>query len=162
MITRAILCISALVLGGCSDVKEQPGPAEAAEASQVASEGGESPAASAEAPAAASAEAPAVSAGPPAPSPKPDQNGVMIDKAEYGDDWPYTVESGRLYCDPPGSNVVMESGGTVYALNGRAMGNAAQRGYVNARESITPRDEYGYFTVGDSQKIISRGLSMCR
>lgn len=87
--------------------------------------------------------------------------GVVITKAEYGEDWPYTVDSGRLYCDPPGSAVVMESDGKVYALNGRAMGQAAQRGYLNARETITLRDENGYFTIGDASSIIQRGLAMC-
>jgi hypothetical protein len=130
-----IICIAALVLVGCSDVGEQAGPLGSAAGSKAA----EAPSASAE----------------------PDSKGVLVTKAEYGVDWPYTVESGRLYCDPPGSNVVMESGGTVYALNGRAMGNAAQRGYVNARE-ITLRDDHGYFSIGSSHKIISRGLSMCR
>ena len=90
-----------------------------------------------------------------------EEKGVVITKAEYGEDWPYTVESGRLYCDPPGSAVVMESGGQAYALNGRAMGKAAERGYLNARETITLRDENGYFTIGDTSRIIQRGLAMC-
>jgi hypothetical protein len=89
------------------------------------------------------------------------ENGILITKAEYGNDWPYTVDSGLLYCDPPGGNVVLKSGGKVYALNGRAMGNAKGKGYLNARDSITFRDKNGYFTVGDVGKIISRGLSMC-
>lgn len=135
-----ILCVVGLVVVGCSDVNEQAEPPEPANKSRVGSEA-----------------APARSV-----SSAPDPKGVLITKVEYGEGWPYTVESGRLYCDPPGSNVVMESGGRVYALNGRAMGNAAQRGYVNARETITLRNEYGYFTVGDSPQIISRGLSMCR
>ena len=87
--------------------------------------------------------------------------GVLITKAEYGEDWPYTVDSGFLYCDPPGSNVVLKADGTVYALNGRAMGNAAEKGYLDARESITLKDENGYFTVGNVGKIIERGLAMC-
>lgn len=140
MRTGRILCIVALGIVGCSDVKEGGGPPDPADTSQVESEAAEArPVASA-----------------------PDPKGVLITKADYGEDWPYTVESGRLYCDPPGSNVVMETDGRIYALNGRAMGNATQRGYLNARETITLQDEYGYFTVGDSQKIISRGLSMCR
>lgn len=90
------------------------------------------------------------------------ERGEVITQEEYGSDWPYTVTSGRLYCDPPGSNVVMESGGKVYALNGRAMGNAKERGYLVARDAITRKDENGYFTIGNSQQIIQRGLSMCR
>lgn len=89
------------------------------------------------------------------------EKGVTVSRAEYGSDWPYTAESGLLYCDPPGSNVVLKAGGRVYALNGRAMGNAAERGYLNARDTITLRDENGYFTVGSSEGIISRGLYMC-
>jgi hypothetical protein len=140
MRTAQIFYIVALVVVGCSDGKEQAGSPDSADRSRVESK--------------AAAPRPVASA--------PGSKGVLISKSEYGEDWPYTVESGRLYCDPPGSNVVMEAGGRVYALNGRAMGNATQRGYLNARETITLRDEYGYFTIGDSQKIISRGLSMCR
>ena len=88
--------------------------------------------------------------------------GEVVTRDEYGKNWPYTVESGRLYCDPPGSNVVMESGGKIYALNGRAMGNAKGRGYIVARDTITKKDENGYYTVGDRSKIIQRGLSMCK
>lgn len=87
--------------------------------------------------------------------------GELISVDEYGDDWPYTVESGRLYCDPPESNVVMEVEGKVYALNGRAMGNAKRRGYLNARDTITIKDENGFFSVGRPDKIITRGLVMC-
>ncbi len=88
--------------------------------------------------------------------------GVEISEEEYGEDWPYTVKSGRLYCDEPGSNVVLETAnGTVYALNGRAMGNAKKRGYLIARDSITKKDANGYFTIGKTHKIIERGLAMC-
>jgi len=90
------------------------------------------------------------------------QKGELITKEEYGSDWPYSVQSGRLYCDTPGSNVVMKSGGKVYALNGRAMGNAKKRGYVIARDTIKLRDKDGFFTVGSASKIIRRGLSKCR
>ena len=89
------------------------------------------------------------------------ESGILITKAEYGNDWPYTVDSGLLYCDPPGSNVVLKSEGKVYALNGRAMGSAKGKGYLKARDSITLRDKNGLFTVGDVGKIINRGLSMC-
>ncbi len=89
-------------------------------------------------------------------------HGERITRAEYGDDWPFSVASGRLYCDPPGSNVVLESSGKIYALNGRAIGSASQRGYIDARKSIMLKDGQGFFTVGDIQRIISRGLAMCR
>ena len=87
--------------------------------------------------------------------------GVVITAEEYGDDWPFSVDSGRLYCDPPGSTVVFESDGVVYALNGRAMGKAKERGYVDERDTLYLRDSSGYFTIGNSSKIIRRGLDMC-
>ena len=88
--------------------------------------------------------------------------GEEITQDEYGDDWPYTIRSGRLYCDKPGSNVVLETtNGVIYALNGRAMGNAKKRGYLIARDTITKKDENGYFTIGNPGKIIERGLAMC-
>ena len=49
----------------------------------------------------------------------------------------------------------------MYALNGRAMGNAAEKGYLNARDTITLKDENGYYTIGNVSKIIERGLAMC-
>lgn len=88
--------------------------------------------------------------------------GELISQEEYGSDWPYTITSGHLYCDPPGSNVVMDANGKTYALNGRAMGDAVNRGYVVARDTIKLKDENGYFTVGDEQKLIERGLAMCK
>jgi hypothetical protein len=97
-----------------------------------------------------------------ASQPNTELPGVEITRQEYGDDWPYSVESGRLYCDGPGSNVVMESNGTVYALNGRAMGNAEERRYVVAdRDTISLTDDQGFYTVGSHTKIIERGLAMC-
>lgn len=96
------------------------------------------------------------------PAREPVRNGVLITKGEFGEEWPYTVESGFLYCDPPGSNIVMASGGKIYALNGTAMGNAALRGYVRALETIRRRDEHG-FPLGDVGNVLGRAreLSMC-
>lgn len=88
-------------------------------------------------------------------------SGVEITRAEYGSDWPFSVESGRLYCEGPGSNVVMESGGVVYALNGRARGNVEEMGFVDSREEIVLTDDGGFYTVGNMPAIIERGLEMC-
>ena len=55
---------------------------------------------------------------------------IEIAKSQYGAEWPFTVESGRLRCDP-GSHVVFVSNQSVYAINGSAKGAAAKNGYRN-------------------------------
>jgi hypothetical protein len=41
-----------------------------------------------------------------------------VSRADYGTDWPLTVESGVLACDSDAATI--EVGGTTYALNGTA------------------------------------------
>ena len=45
----------------------------------------------------------------------------QISRAQYGDKWPFTVDSGSLM-SVGGSSVLFRSGTTTYALNGRARG----------------------------------------
>lgn len=59
-----------------------------------------------------------------------DDGSIEIAKPQYGAEWPFTVESGRLRCDP-GSHVVFVADGTAYAINGSAKGAAARNGYAN-------------------------------
>jgi hypothetical protein len=60
-----------------------------------------------------------------APTPEPVDPGY-ITKAEYGDEWPFTVATGTLVCNPSGNNdgrllVTFDTGdGIQYALNGQA------------------------------------------
>ena len=44
----------------------------------------------------------------------------VIEKSEFGDEWPFTVSAGLLSCE--GSAVTFEADGTTYALNGTARG----------------------------------------
>ncbi len=55
----------------------------------------------------------------------------------------------------------MDVDGKVHALNGRAMGNVKNRGYLDVRENIAIKDGNGFFFVGRPDKIIKRGLDMC-
>ncbi|SEM67324.1 DUF2511 domain-containing protein [Halomonas caseinilytica] len=50
--------------------------------------------------------------------------GVMVTASEYGNDWPFTVDSGRVDCKPVDAAVFTHDG-TAYQLNGAA----SQRGY---------------------------------
>lgn len=59
----------------------------------------------------------------PQPSAAP---GVEVTREEYGDRWPFTVDSGRVECRQGGA-VVFVVGDWVYQLNGIA----SQKGYAN-------------------------------
>lgn len=53
----------------------------------------------------------------------PGGNSLTISKAQMGAEWPFTVESGTLRCDPVaglGQSVTFEANGKTYALNGTA------------------------------------------
>ncbi|XUO88416.1 DUF2511 domain-containing protein [Halomonas sp. KM072] len=52
--------------------------------------------------------------------------GVLVTREEYGDDWPFTVDSGRLDCRQGGA-AVFTSGQWTYQLNGVA----SQKGYAD-------------------------------
>jgi hypothetical protein len=43
-----------------------------------------------------------------------------ITRADYGDEWPLTVESGTLSCQPGGAIVFTAEDGTAYGVNGLA------------------------------------------
>ena len=43
-----------------------------------------------------------------------------VRKEDYGDEWPFTVDEGVVSCQKGG--VVFYSGGTIYAMNGIALG----------------------------------------
>ena len=71
---------------------------------------------------------------PPAASKRaPVSRGVRVTRAEWGDDWPFTVDSGMVNClDPKGNKLgaaVFIYSGKTYALNGYAQ----SRGYRNIR-----------------------------
>src|SRR5947209_14818060 len=52
-------------------------------------------------------------------------SGVPVSRAEYGDRWPFMVETGYVDCVPP-SCAVFRTGTTTYGLNGLAMSHGFQ------------------------------------
>lgn len=58
----------------------------------------------------------------PAPTAAPTDRRT-VRKADYGDAWPFTVESGIVRCVAPRNEVVFSSGGKAYAVNGTAKAN---------------------------------------
>jgi hypothetical protein len=88
--------------------------------------------------------------------------GEQVNGATYGDDWPFPFAQAEVACDPPGSSVVLKTDGKIYALNGRALGQMAKRGYLDSRD-LMPRDSDGFFTKGVNtvSELIQRGLQLC-
>lgn len=88
--------------------------------------------------------------------------GAQVSCASYGDDWPFPFDSAEVTCDPPGSSVVMKADGKTYALNGKARGQAAARGYLD-HQDLMKRDKYGAFTKGVTtvSDLIALGLKQC-
>jgi hypothetical protein len=52
-----------------------------------------------------------------------DQSSKEVTSADYGDEWPLTVDSGTLACD--GDAVTFTAGGKTYAVNGMATTRSA-------------------------------------
>ena len=58
---------------------------------------------------------------------------------DFGDAWPFTVDSVDLMCDgPPPRALARTSDGTVYALNGSARSIAKTRGWADGRDITKP------------------------
>ena len=84
--------------------------------------------------------------------PEPSREGIEISQAEYGDQWPFAIQQGRLRCEGAGA-VILTSRGKDYGVNG-----IAGRRYA----SIKPvRKSTGDPSI-DIGPIISRGLTLCK
>ncbi|WP_419861751.1 DUF2511 domain-containing protein [Candidatus Palauibacter sp.] len=87
-----------------------------------------------------------------------------ISRSDFGDEWPFTVESGLLRCSPP-SVVTFTSGGTTYAVNGTAMtvvgaGVAIEPIWALAPPLISDIDIVDRLSLSDRQEIF-RQLGVC-
>ena len=84
--------------------------------------------------------------------PEPSREGIEISQAEYGDQWPFAIQQGRLRCEGTGA-VIFTARGTDYGVNGMA-----GRRYA----AIKPvRKSTGDPSI-DIGPIISRGLTLCK
>jgi hypothetical protein len=84
---------------------------------------------------------------------------LSVSKADFGDDWPLTVEGGLLSCRG-GSAIVFGSGGDAYAVNGTARGRAADNGWLDIDAIWAPNPEIPG-TKKDIGPLIDLGLSLC-
>lgn len=82
--------------------------------------------------------------------------GKVVSKADYGEQWPLTVPSGTLRCSGAGA-VTIEVDGTVYAVNGTAMG-LKRWPDVEKIWAPDPKTEGLKISIGG---LISDGLKLC-
>jgi hypothetical protein len=86
----------------------------------------------------------------------PDGSSVSVSKADFGKDWPLTVDSGTLHCEGAGT-VTFASGGTTYAVNGFAIG---EHKYADI-QAIWAKDPSGMVPRKDIGPLIQHGLKLC-
>jgi hypothetical protein len=84
--------------------------------------------------------------------PEPPHEGIEINQAEYGDQWPFAIQQGRLRCEGTGA-VIFTARGKDYGVNGMA-----GRRYASIK-SVRKRTGDPSFDLGS---IISRGLTLCK
>jgi hypothetical protein len=80
-----------------------------------------------------------------------------LQRADYGDDWPLTVDSGTVRCEH-GTQVVFESGGKTYAVNGAA---TSQRPDLPDVAEIWADNPAGQPPKLDISPIVDAGLELC-
>lgn len=68
-----------------------------------------------------------------------DEKVQTVSSKDFGDAWPFTVDSVDLLCDGPSPKALARtSDGTVYALNGSARSIAKSRGWADGRDITKP------------------------
>jgi hypothetical protein len=83
-------------------------------------------------------------------------NPGAVGRADFGKDWPLTVESGVLSCEGAGA-VYFTTGGLRYAVNGLARG-------IHDAPDIDPiwaKDPSGTVPKKNIGPLITRGLQLC-
>ncbi|WP_085631253.1 DUF2511 domain-containing protein [Pseudomonas sp. R16(2017)] len=85
----------------------------------------------------------------------------QVTSKEYGDAWPFTVESVDLLCEGPSPKALARvSNGTVYALNGSARGLAKERGWSDGQD-ITKQSPTMPSVKMDYRDIVQRAQALC-
>jgi len=82
-----------------------------------------------------------------------------IKRQDFGDKWPFTVDSGTIACPGP-QEVVFEANGRKYALNDVAQQRKREKNYYDIYEIARSDPNTGGSKV-DINPIIERGLALC-
>lgn len=81
-------------------------------------------------------------------------NSITVTRADFGDEWPLTVEEGELACEADA--VTFTTGGTTYGVNGLAIG----RGHPEI-DPIWADDPEGLVPKINIGPLLQRGLELC-
>lgn len=80
---------------------------------------------------------------------------------DYGEAWPFTVESVDLLCEGPSPKALARTAdGTVYALNGSARNQAKDKGWADG-QSITKLNPKIPTIKMDYSDIVKRAQALC-
>lgn len=83
-----------------------------------------------------------------------------VEKDDYGEAWPLTVDSGVVECRP-GDQIVFIHDGVTYAVNGLARGRMEENGYADVR-LIWRDDPSGLQPKVSIAPLILLGLELCQ
>ncbi|WP_334597222.1 DUF2511 domain-containing protein [Pseudomonas alvandae] len=84
-----------------------------------------------------------------------------ISSKDYGDAWPFTVDSVDLLCYGPSPKALARtSDGTVYALSGSARSQAKDRGWSDGQDITKPNPTMPSIKM-DYSDIVQRAQALC-
>lgn len=84
-----------------------------------------------------------------------------VSSKDYGDAWPFTVDSVDLLCFGPSPKALARtSDGTVYALSGSARSQAKDRGWSDGQDITKPNPTMPSIKM-DYSDIVQRAQSLC-
>ncbi|WP_395602863.1 DUF2511 domain-containing protein [Pseudomonas sp. A1230] len=90
-----------------------------------------------------------------------DSKTETVSSKDFGDNWPFTVESAELSCEPnPPKALMRTSDGTLYALNASALKIASERGWSDARDLAKP-SRWVPSVKMDHVSISQRAIDLC-
>lgn len=84
-----------------------------------------------------------------------------VSNKDFGENWPFTVESVELSCEPGPPKALMKTlDGTLYALNASALKIASERGWSDARDLAKP-SRWVPSVKMDYVSISQRAIDLC-
>lgn len=85
----------------------------------------------------------------------------MVSSKDFGDNWPFTVESVELSCEPnPPKALMKTSDGMLYALNASALKIASERGWSDGKDLAKP-SRWVPSVKMDHVSISQRAIDLC-
>lgn len=89
------------------------------------------------------------------------ETSLKVSSKDYGDAWPFTVDSVDLLCDGPSPKALARaSDGTVYALSGSARSLAKDRGWSDGHDITKPNPTMPSIKM-DYSEIVQRAQALC-